>query len=143
MEHAPETPWQTRGFTTRCMAICAMQIPPLFQEYFFDFLSCIYVLCIVLNFFDFLSCIYVLRVILNCIGLNKLVYAQITILMLLLLSTHSSLIIGGSPLLLSFGGSPPASPASYLAGLLTILILYSISWLNAFIMLYFIRKTPS
>ena len=37
---------------------------------------------------------------------------------LLLLSTHSSLIIGGSPLLLSFGGSPPASPASYLAGLL-------------------------
>ena len=38
--------------------------------------------------------------------------------LLLLLSTHSSLIIGGSPLLLSFGGSPPASPASYLAGLL-------------------------
>ena len=38
--------------------------------------------------------------------------------MLLLLSTHSSLIIGGSPLLLSYGGSPPASPASHLAGLL-------------------------
>ena len=38
--------------------------------------------------------------------------------MLLLLSTHSSLIIGGSPLLLSDGGSPPASPASHLAGLL-------------------------
>ena len=37
---------------------------------------------------------------------------------LLLLSTHSSLIIGGSPLLLSDGGSPPASPASHLAGLL-------------------------
>ena len=37
---------------------------------------------------------------------------------LLLLSTHSSLIIGGSPLLLSYGGSPPASPASDLAGLL-------------------------
>ena len=37
---------------------------------------------------------------------------------LLLLSTHSSLIIGGSPLLLSDGGSPPASPASLLAGLL-------------------------
>ena len=36
----------------------------------------------------------------------------------LLLSTHSSLIIGGSPLLLSDGGSPPASPASHLAGLL-------------------------
>ena len=36
----------------------------------------------------------------------------------LLLSTHSSLIIGGSPLLLSYGGSPPASPASHLAGLL-------------------------
>ena len=33
-----------------------------------------------------------------------------------LLSTHSSLIIGGSPLLLSYGGSPPASPASHLAG---------------------------
>ena len=38
--------------------------------------------------------------------------------MLLLLSTHSSLIIGRSPLLLSDGGSPPASPASHLAGLL-------------------------
>ena len=37
---------------------------------------------------------------------------------MLLLSTHSSLIIGGSPLLLSDGGSPPASPASHLAGLL-------------------------
>ena len=39
-------------------------------------------------------------------------------MVLLLLSTHSSLIIGGSPLLLSDGGSPPASPASPLAGLL-------------------------
>ena len=39
-------------------------------------------------------------------------------IMLLLLSTHSSLLIGGSPLLLSYGGSPPASPASHLAGLL-------------------------
>ena len=39
-------------------------------------------------------------------------------LLLLLLSTHSSLIIGGSPLLLSDRGSPPASPASHLAGLL-------------------------
>ena len=37
---------------------------------------------------------------------------------MLLLSTHSSLIIGGRPLLLSDGGSPPASPASHLAGLL-------------------------
>ena len=37
---------------------------------------------------------------------------------MILLSTHSSLIIGGSPLLLSDGGSPPASPASLLAGLL-------------------------
>ena len=39
------------------------------------------------------------------------------IMVVLLLSTHSSLIIGGSPLLLSDGGSPPASPASHLAGL--------------------------
>ena len=37
---------------------------------------------------------------------------------MLLLSTHSSLIIGGSPLLLSDGDLPPASPASHLAGLL-------------------------
>ena len=36
----------------------------------------------------------------------------------MLLSTHSSLLIGGSPLLLSYRGSPPASPASPLAGLL-------------------------
>ena len=40
------------------------------------------------------------------------------VMWLLLLSTHSSLIIGGSPLLLSYGGSPPASPASHIAGLL-------------------------
>ena len=39
-------------------------------------------------------------------------------IVVLLLSTHSSLIIGGSPLLLSYGGSPPASPASHLAGML-------------------------
>ena len=37
---------------------------------------------------------------------------------LLLLSIHSSLLIGGSPFLLLYGGSPPASPASHLAGLL-------------------------
>ena len=37
---------------------------------------------------------------------------------LLLLSTHSSLLFGRSPLLLSYEGSPPASPASHLAGLL-------------------------
>ena len=37
---------------------------------------------------------------------------------MLLLSTHSSLHVGGSPFLLHYGGSPPASPASHLAGLL-------------------------
>ena len=37
---------------------------------------------------------------------------------MLSLSTHSSLLVGGSPLLLPYGGSPPASMASYLAGLL-------------------------
>ena len=31
-EHAPEPPYQTRGFATRCMALRAMQIPPLFQK---------------------------------------------------------------------------------------------------------------
>ena len=55
------------------------------------------------------------------IQLYKLYYKNVNNLLpsyLLLLSTHSSLIIRGSPLLLSYGGSPPASPASYLAGLL-------------------------
>ena len=33
-EHAPEPPYQTRGFATRCMARSAMQIPPLLQKYF-------------------------------------------------------------------------------------------------------------
>ena len=33
-EHAPETPYQTRGFATRCMAQSAMQIPPLFHKNF-------------------------------------------------------------------------------------------------------------
>ena len=45
---------------------------------------------------------------------------------MLLLSTHSSLPIGGSPLLLSYGGSPPASPASHLAGLLRRREIYNI-----------------
>ena len=29
----PQTPL-TRGFATRCIALCAMQIPRLFQKYF-------------------------------------------------------------------------------------------------------------
>ena len=37
---------------------------------------------------------------------------------LLLLSTHSSLLVRGSPFLLLYGALPPASPASHLTGLL-------------------------
>ena len=33
-EHAPEPPEKTRGFATRCRALCAMQIPLLFQKNF-------------------------------------------------------------------------------------------------------------
>ena len=54
----------------------------------------------------------------TCLGNTNCTIWETTLRYLLLLSTHSSLIIGGSPLLLSDGGSPPASPASHLAGLL-------------------------
>ena len=54
---------------------------------------------------------------------------------MLLLSTHSSLLIKGSPFLLPYGGSPPASPASHLASSIyryrhNIIVLYGLHVIN-------------
>ena len=85
-----------------------------YQSRYFNYIKMFYyihvTICILIHseyFFVWLTC--------DCITIGT--YSTYSTY-LLLLSTHSSLIIGVSPLLLSYGGSPPASPASQLAGLL-------------------------